>query len=34
MKVRAWLSQTRIRPSEQLVEELEQLCGKGTVSWN
>ena len=33
VKVRASLSGTRIRPSDQLVEDVEQLCGKGAVSW-
>ena len=33
VKVRATLSATRVRPSERLVEEVERLCGKGTVSW-
>ena len=34
MRVTAELSQTRIRPSETLVAEVERLCGKGTVSWS
>ena len=32
--VRATLSETRIQPSEQLVAEVERLCGKGAVSWS
>ena len=32
-KVRADLGDTLIQPSDRLVEEVEQLCGKGTVSW-
>ena len=34
MKVTAELAQTRIRPSETLVAEVERLCGKGSVSWS
>ena len=34
VRLRAALSQTRINPSEALVEEVERLCGKGTVSWD
>ena len=34
VKVRADLSQTRIRHSEALIEEVERLCGKGAVSWS
>ena len=34
MKVTAELSQTRIRPSETLVAEVERLCGEGSVSWS
>ena len=33
LKVCADLGDTLIQPSERLVEEVEQLCGKGTVSW-
>ena len=33
VRFRAALSHTRVRPSEALVEEVERLCGKGTVSW-
>ena len=33
LKVHADLSETRIQPSDQLMEEVERLCGKGTVSW-
>ena len=33
VKLRAELNHTRVRPSEQLVDEIEQLCGKGAVSW-
>ena len=33
MRIRADLSQTRVRPSEALVTEVERLCGKGTVRW-
>ena len=34
LRVKADLSNIRIRPSEALVEEVEQLCGKGAVSWS
>ena len=34
MRIRADLSQTRIRLSDALVAEVERLCGKGTVSWS
>ena len=34
MRLRADLSQTRIRPSAELVTEVERLCGKGTVTWS
>ena len=33
LKVCADLGDTLIQPSDRLVEEVEQLCGKGTVSW-
>ena len=33
LKVHADLGETRIQPSDQLLEEVERLCGKGTVSW-
>ena len=33
LRLTAALSQVRIRLSDQLLEEVEQLCGKGTVSW-
>lgn len=33
LRLTAALSQVRIRPSDQLLEEVERLCGKGTVSW-
>jgi len=33
IKMRAALSQTRVRPSEELIEEIEVVCGKGAVSW-
>ena len=33
LKVRADLGDTLIQPSDRLVEEVERLCGKGTVSW-
>ena len=33
VKLRADLSQIRVNPSETLVAEVEQVCGKGTVSW-
>ena len=33
VRLRAALSHTRIRPSQELVEEVERLCGKGAVSW-
>ena len=32
LKVHADLGETRIQPSDQLMEEVERLCGKGTVS--
>jgi DNA polymerase-3 subunit alpha len=34
IRIRADLSQTRIRASETLVTDVERLCGKGTVSWS
>ena len=34
VRLRADLSETRIRPSEALVEEVERLCGKETVTWS
>ena len=33
LRLQARLTETRIRPSEQLVLATEQICGKGTVSW-
>ena len=33
LKMKIDLSQTRVRPSEELVAEVERLCGKGSVSW-
>ena len=33
VKIKADLSQTRIQPSESLIEAVEGLCGKGTISW-
>ena len=33
LRLRAALSQTRVRSSNALVEEVERVCGKGTVSW-
>ncbi len=33
LRVKADLSHVRVRPSEALFEEVEQLCGKGAVSW-
>ena len=33
LRLTAALSRVRIRPSDQLLEEVERLCGKGTVSW-
>ena len=34
LRVKADLSHVRIRPSEALVEQVEELCGKGAVSWS
>ena len=34
VRVKADLGQIRIRPSQVLVEEVERLCGAGTVSWS
>ena len=34
VKLRAKLSRTRIQASEQLIEEVERICGKGSVSWS
>ena len=34
VRLRADLSQTRVRPSEALVSAVERLCGKGTVTWS
>ena len=33
LRLTAALSHVRIRPSDQLLEEVERLCGKGTASW-
>ncbi|SVC99889.1 uncharacterized protein METZ01_LOCUS352743, partial [marine metagenome] len=33
LRLTAALSEVRIRTSDQLLEEVERLCGKGTVSW-
>ena len=33
VRVRARLSRVRVKPSDRLVEEIEQVCGKGAVSW-
>ena len=33
LRVRARLREARIRPSEHLARAVEQICGKGTVSW-
>ena len=33
MRVQVRLTETRIRPSEQLARAAEQICGEGTVSW-
>ena len=33
LRLQARLTETRIRPSEQLVLATEQICGKGAVSW-
>lgn len=33
IKVRAELSKLGIQPSEEFIEEVERICGKGTVSW-
>ena len=34
LRVRARLIEARIRPSEQLVRAIDQLCGEGAASWN
>ena len=34
LRLRAALPDTRVRPSQELVEEVERLCGKGAVSWS
>jgi DNA polymerase-3 subunit alpha len=33
LRVQAKLTESRVRPSEQLTLAAEQICGKGTVSW-
>ena len=33
LRVRAQLTEVRIRPSEHLAQAVEQICGEGTVSW-
>ena len=33
LRVRARLTDVRIRPSEHLAQAVEQICGEGTVSW-
>ena len=33
LRVRARLTDVRVRPSEQLAREVQQICGEGTVSW-
>ena len=33
MRVQVRLTETRIRPSEQLARAAERICGEGTVSW-
>ena len=33
LRVRAGLNRVRVQPSERLLEDIEQVCGKGTVSW-
>ena len=33
LRVRAGLNRVRVRPSDQLVEDIEKVCGKGAVSW-
>ncbi len=33
LRVRARLRDVRVRPSEHLAKAVEQICGKGTVSW-
>ena len=33
LRVRARLTEVRIRPSEHLARAVEQICGEGTVSW-
>ena len=34
VRLRASLPSTRVRASQELVEEVERLCGKGAVSWS
>ena len=34
LRLRAALPDTRVRPSQELVEEVERVCGKGAVSWS
>ena len=34
LRLKAALADTRVRPSQELVEEVERLCGKGAVSWS
>ena len=34
LRLRASLPSTRIRASQELIEEIERLCGKGAVSWS
>ena len=33
LRIRARLTETRVRPSEDLAKAVEQICGEGTVSW-
>ena len=33
LRVRARLDRVRVQPSDRLAEEVEQVCGKGAVSW-
>ena len=33
LRVRAGLNRVRVQPSDRLVEDIEQVCGKGAVSW-
>ena len=34
LRVRAGLNRVRVQPSDRLVEDIESVCGKGTVTWS